>query len=147
LETILFHNNGISPGTRLPREIKEFLISIFKNEQVEFKKVSFIFCRDDFLLKLNQQYLNQDTFTDILTFTLSDTHAPIVAEIYISLERVRENAGTLQTGYQVELFRVMIHGILHLCGYQDHSSHQKALMRKKENHYLSIITFHVERST
>jgi rRNA maturation RNase YbeY len=147
LETILFHNNGISPGTRLSGETKQFLISIFKSEQVEFKKVSFIFCTDDFLLKLNQQYLNQDTFTDILTFTLSDSGAPIVAEIYISVERVRENAGTLQTGYHPELFRVMIHGILHLCGYSDHTSRQKALMRKKENYYLSILTFHVERST
>jgi probable rRNA maturation factor len=99
------------------------------------------------LLTLNRQYLNHDTLTDILTFTLSGTASSIVAEIYISVERVRENAVSLKTDYQQELLRVMIHGILHLCGYSDHTPKQKTLMRKKENHYLSLSMFHVKRST
>lgn len=141
METILFNNNGISPGFRLTKELKSFLISIFRNEKVSFKSVSYIFCKDDYLLTLNQQYLNQDTLTDILTFTLSVTPSAIVSEIYISVERVRENAVSLKTNYQHELFRVMIHGILHLCGYSDHTTKQKALMRKKENYYLSLLRF------
>lgn len=91
------------------------------------------------MLALNQQYLNHDTLTDVLTFTLSDTGSPVIAEIYISIERVHENAALLKTTYSQELFRVMIHGILHLCGYLDHTLKQKTLIRKKEDHYLALL--------
>ena len=147
METILFTNNGISPEIKFKRELKSFLISIFRNENVVFKSVSYIFCKDDYLLNLNKKYLNHDTLTDILTFTLSATGSAIVSEIYISVERVIENAVSLKTNYQNELIRVMIHGILHLCGYADQTHTQKTLMRKKENYYLSLLTFHVKRST
>jgi probable rRNA maturation factor len=140
LETISFNNNGISPKIRLTKELKKFLTSIFKTEKILFKKVSYIFCRDDYLLALNQQYLNHDTLTDILTFTLSDAGSPIISEIYISVERVRENAASLKINYPQELFRIMIHGILHLCGYSDHTLKQKTVMRKKENHYISLLS-------
>ena len=141
METILFNNNGISPGFRLTGKLKSFLISIFKKENVSFERVTYIFCKDDYLLTLNQQYLNHDNFTDILTFTLSETASAIVSEIYISVERVRENSVLLKTKYQLEFFRVMIHGILHLCGYSDQTRKQKALIRKKENYYLSLLSF------
>jgi probable rRNA maturation factor len=147
LETILFNNNGISPGIKLTGALKHFLISIFRNENVSLKRVSYIFCKDDYLLLLNKQYLNHDTLTDILTFPLSAASTPIVSEIYISVQRVRENAVFLKTQYQQELFRVMIHGILHLCGHLDNTARQKALIRKKENYYLSLLKFHVKRST
>ncbi|MEP6947734.1 MAG: rRNA maturation RNase YbeY [Ginsengibacter sp.] len=141
METIQFNNNGISPKIRLTKELKDFLFSIFSTEKVLFKNVSYIFCKDDFLLALNQQYLNHDTLTDILTFTLSGIDSPIESEIYISIERVQENAASLKIDYQHELFRVMIHGILHLCGYSDHTSKKKSLMRKKEDYYLSLFGF------
>lgn len=139
--TILFSNNGISPAIKDKSELKHFLISIFKNENVQFKSVSYIFCKDDYLLSLNQRYLNHDTLTDILTFTLSGRATLIISEIYISVERVKENAFLLKTGYQKELYRVMIHGILHLCGYSDHTPRQKSLMRKREDYYLSQYCF------
>lgn len=101
-----------------------------------FKSISYIFCNDEFLLKLNQQYLNHNTLTDILTFTLSNSGLPLVSEIYISLDRVNENAGNLNIPFIHELYRVMIHGILHLCGYSDHSTAEKLLMREKEDFYL-----------
>ena len=137
---ILFNNNRISPGIRFTKEFKSFLTSIFTNEHVEFERVSYIFCKDDYLLALNQKYLNHDTLTDILTFNLSES-AAIESDIYISIERVKENALLLKTTYRKELFRVMIHGILHLCGYNDTTLKQKAEMRKKENFYLSLLSF------
>jgi rRNA maturation RNase YbeY len=141
LKTIKFNNNGISPEIKHKQELKQFLISIFENEKVEFESISYIFCRDSLLLKLNQQYLNHDTYTDIITFTLSIKLSPIIAEIYISVERVRENSATLKVNYQEELYRVIIHGILHLCGFSDHSPEEKKIMRQKEDFYLSEYRF------
>ena len=139
--TIQFNNNGISPSIRDKQKLKQFLASIFSNEGVKFKSISYIFCTDEYLLTLNQQYLDHDTLTDILTFTLSGKDPAIISEIYISVERVKENAFSLKTVYPEELFRVMIHGILHLCGYSDHTPKQKALMREKEDYYLSQYSF------
>jgi len=135
--TISFTNNKISSDLTDKLLIKTFLASIFAQEGVEFKSVSYIFCTDDYLLNLNQEYLNHNTFTDILTFTLSHTELPVISEIYISVERVIENAKTLSEDYLTELHRVMIHGILHLCGYEDHSKKEKAEMRRKEDYYIS----------
>jgi len=141
LKVIKFNNNGISPEIKNKQELKRFLISIFENEKVEFKNISYIFCRDSFLLKLNQEYLNHDTYTDIITFTLSGKSTPIISEIYISVERVRENSASLKNTYHEELHRVMFHGILHLCGFSDHSSEERKIMRQKEDFYLSQYRF------
>lgn len=141
LKTIKFNNKGISPEVKNKQELKQFLISIFENEKVEFESISYIFCRDSFLLKLNQEYLNHDAYTDIITFTLSVKSTPIVSEIYISIERVLENSASLKNTYREELYRVMIHGILHLCGFSDHSPEEKKVMRQKEDFYLSQYRF------
>lgn len=137
--TISFNNYESSRNLRNKLLLRTFLSSIFAEEGVDFKSVSYIFCTDNYLLKLNQEYLKHDTFTDILTFTLSGTSLPIISEIYISVDRVDENAKKLNESYENELHRVMIHGILHLCGYDDHSKNEKALMRSKENYYLRKI--------
>ena len=110
-------------------------------ENIDIQNVSYVFCKDEFLLELNRKYLNHDTYTDILTFTLSDRSAPINAEIYISMERVLENSISLGIDFQEELNRVMIHGILHLCGFDDRTSKEKKIMRQKENFYLSRYRF------
>jgi len=135
--TISFNNHGILSNLKDKLLLKTFLASIFAREKTVFKSVSYIFCTDEYLLKLNQKYLNHDTLTDILTFTLSGSSLPIVSEIYISVERVKENASELNVPYESELRRVMIHGILHLCGYEDLSSADKSEMRLKEDYYLS----------
>lgn len=135
--TISFNNHGILSNLKDKLLLKTFLASIFAEEKTEFKSVFYIFCTDEYLLKLNQQYLNHDTLTDILTFTLSGSSLPIVSEIYISVERVKENARELNVNYDTELRRVMIHGILHLCGYEDLSDTEKIEMRLKEDYYLS----------
>lgn len=137
LGTILFNNHGVSEVLKNKLLLKTFLSSVFAEEGQDFKSASYIFCTDEFLLKLNQQYLKHDSLTDILTFTLSGTSLPIVSEIYISIERVKENAQSLGVDYENELHRIMIHGILHLCGYKDHSPKEKSEMRSKEDYYLS----------
>ncbi len=141
MATISFNNNGISPALKNKERLKEFLISILSEEGQPVKQITFIFCKDEFLLKLNKKYLHHNTFTDILTFTLSGEKTLLIAEIYISVERVRENSGTYGIPYLHELHRVMIHGLLHLCGYSDHNTELKALMRSREDFYLEKMYF------
>lgn len=134
--TINFSHHNVPPSLKDQLFAKTFLATIFTKENTLFKSVSYIFCNDEYLLTLNKQYLNHDTLTDILTFTLSGVSLPIVSEIYISVERVKENALIHQVDFLNELYRVMIHGILHLCGYNDSTSEEKQQMRKKEDVYL-----------
>lgn len=144
MAAILFINHGVNPTLKNKKETKQKLLSIFKEENKDVTAVSYIFCDDAFLLELNQKFLDHDTYTDILTFPLSNPEEPIEAEIYISTERTAENAVLHGTTPQEELQRVMIHGILHLCGYKDHSNDEKQLMRQKEDFYLNRL-FHVEQ--
>jgi rRNA maturation RNase YbeY len=139
LGTITLNNHSIQFSLKDKLFIKSFLARVFAEEGVVFQSVSYVFCTDEFLLKLNQEYLSHDTLTDILTFTLSNSSLPVVSEIYISVERVKENAEKLKVPFITELYRVMIHGILHLCGYTDQTKSEKANMRKKEDYYLSLM--------
>lgn len=117
--------------------IKSFLPLIFLEENVEFTEVTYIFCSDEYLLGLNKEFLNHDTLTDILTFTMSEESLPIVSEIYISIDRIKDNSKELKVEFEEELRRVMIHGILHLCGYSDHTPELKKEMTGKEDYYLA----------
>ncbi len=119
--------------------IKTFMASVMAKENTPFSKIEYVFCTDEYLLELNRRYLQHDTFTDILTFTLSLPEDPIISEIYISIDRVKENAEKLNVSFDEELHRVMIHGLLHLCGYEDHSAAEAKLMRQKENKYLQLM--------
>ena len=117
--------------------VKSFLPIIFLEEKVEFVEIGYIFCTDEYLLGLNEEFLNHDTYTDILTFTLSGEGQPIISEIYISIDRVKDNAVSLKIPFLDELHRVMIHGVLHLCGYSDHTPLLKTEMTLKEDYYLN----------
>ncbi len=97
------------------------------------------FCSDDFLLKINRSYLQHDYLTDIITFPLSTQPEIISGEIFISIDRVRENASALQTAFEQEFARVLIHGVLHLLGYDDQTDEEKLQMRAKEDYYLSLL--------
>jgi len=110
-------------------------------ENHRLRLLNFIFCSDAYLLNINQQYLNHDTYTDIITFDNSDTEQEIVGDIFISLDRIRENAKELEINETDELHRVMIHGTLHLLGYADKGKSAKALMTEKEDLYLSKRAF------
>jgi len=105
-----------------------------------FKRVSelnFIFCSDDYLLDINKQYLQHDTYTDIVTFDSSENEAVIAGDIFISVDRVRDNAQKFKVSEKDELHRVIIHGVLHLCGYRDKKKEDKEMMTAKENGYLA----------
>ncbi len=141
MQIISFKNHGISPGLKHKSELKAFIADIFKNEGFDFERILYIFTTDEDLLKLNRQFLNHDTLTDILTFTMSGPTTSISSEIYISVERVRENAFVFNVPFSKELHRVMIHGALHLCGYSDHTPDLKAQIRKREDYYLSQFYF------
>ena len=116
--------------------LRNWISQTIITEKHTLKEVNFIFCSDEYLLKINQGYLNHDTYTDIITFDNSENEQDIVGDIFISVERVTENAGIYQTSVQNELRRVMIHGVLHLLGYPDKAPKDKQLMTAKENFYL-----------
>ena len=126
-------------------EIKIFLAAIFRKEKRKLKGLSYVFCTDNFLLGLNQQFLQHDTLTDIISFELSPKDQDVEGEIYISIDRIRENATTFRSGFLNELHRVMIHGALHLCGYKDKSKKEQVLMRSMEDKYLGLLN--VSRGT
>lgn len=119
-------------------KLKDFILQLFKREGKKVESINYIFCKDEYLLTLNVEYLNHDTYTDIITFFYSEKDQPITSDVYISIERVRENAEKFGTSFKNELMRVVFHGALHLCGYKDKTEGQKAEMRKMEELYLSI---------
>jgi probable rRNA maturation factor len=121
-----------------PRSTSTWIKNSIKNEGKSLSDLAIIFCKDKFLLDLNVQYLGHNTLTDIITFDYSEDPKTIDGEIYISVERVRENATKYQNTFDVELHRVIIHGVLHLIGYGDKTPGEKAKMREKEEAYLSL---------
>ena len=117
--------------------LKKFIASIFRMEKKPLVRLNYIFCNDRQLLKINQQYLGHDFYTDIISFGLTEGTEPVEGEIYISIDRVRENAANLQIGFREELLRVIFHGALHLCGYRDKTRQEIKRMRNAEDLYLS----------
>jgi rRNA maturation RNase YbeY len=134
---ISFHFHDIRLPLHNRRKLKAFLSEMLQMEGKQVAQLHYIFCRDEFLETLNRQYLQHKTLTDILTFDLSDDPAQVLAEIYISGDRVGENAIIFKEPFSRELHRVIFHGVLHLCGYGDHEPDEKKLMREKENQWLN----------
>tara|TARA_A100000171_G_scaffold32688_1_gene31073 strand:- start:12877 stop:13305 length:429 start_codon:yes stop_codon:yes gene_type:complete len=119
--------------------INLWLQNIAKAENTEIEEISYIFCTDDYLLKINQEYLDHDYYTDIITFDNRDNiNDPIESDIFISIDRVTENAIDQNVPFEVELKRVLAHGLLHLIGYNDKTEDEQQLMREKEEAYLSL---------
>jgi probable rRNA maturation factor len=118
--------------TELKRAVKELVV----NEGKSLKDLSLVFTDDDYLLEVNRQYLNHDYFTDVITFDYSQF--PLVSgDVMISLDRVKENAAALHLSYETEFYRVVFHGVLHLCGYKDKSDEDASVMRSKEDFYIN----------
>lgn len=116
--------------------IRTFIETLFKKEKQSLEGINYVFCSDEYLLEINRSFLQHDYYTDIITFGLSAPGQPVEAEIYISVDRVKDNARTLGVSFNEEMLRVIIHGALHLCGYRDKKKADIALMRKKEDQYL-----------
>lgn len=121
----------------LPDEsrLNNWIINVISEEGCILDEINYIFCDDAFLLKLNVEYLNHDTLTDIISFDNSIGKI-IQGDIFISVERVADNAKDFNVSLQEELHRVMVHGVLHFCGYKDKSESESMLMRQKENYYI-----------
>ena len=120
--------------------ISAWILSVIKNESFVLGDVNYIFCDDKYLLEKNIKYLKHNTLTDIISFDYTEGDN-ISGDIYISVERVEENAKELSIPFLDELHRVMVHGILHYCGYKDKLKSEKNEMRSKEDYYLSLRTF------
>ena len=121
-------------------ELKAFIESLFKKEKTPLATINYIFCSDEYLLSINQQFLKHDYYTDIITFGLHDKGTPVVAEVYISTDRVKDNAANHGFTYTNEMLRVLFHGALHLCGYKDKSKVDILTIRAKEDAYLKRYT-------
>ena len=129
-----FHELGVSSKLKNRRKLSAWLTELAQHH-LEVKKVqlTYIFCSDEHLLGINKQFLNHDTLTDIITFDLSETKNDLTGEIYISVERIAENAEKFGVSYENELHRVIFHGALHLCGYKDKTAADKQEMRRQED--------------
>lgn len=134
--SVFFHSHEVDVRLKDRRKLKAFLANLFQKEGFLLRRLDYIFCNDAYLLKINQSYLHHNTYTDIITFDLSEKKAEKSAEIYISKERVKENAEIFGVPFEQELHRVIFHGVLHLCGYGDKTSSEKRQMRFKENEAL-----------
>ena len=119
-------------------KIRNWLTKVILNHNFKILELNFIFCSDEFLLKINIEYLNHDTLTDIITFDNSETEKTIEGDIFISIDRIRENADKFKVSFENELFRVLSHGTLHLLGFKDKNPTDKKLMTSKEDESLEL---------
>ena len=132
-----FFFDATTPTIRNRRGLKTFIIGIFKGEGTKLELINYVFANDKSVQKINRRYLNHRALTDIITFELSKRNEPIIGEVYISIDRVRENALLYRTSFMHELHRVVFHGALHLCGFRDKTISESRQMRKKEEYYLA----------
>lgn len=136
---ITFHFNSVKkPVFFKSAKLKLWLKAIAENEKYAIKELNYIFLTDEELLKINIEYLNHDTYTDIITFDNSETKGKIESDVFVSLERVEANAKKFNITVENELLRVMAHGLLHLCGYKDKKKTDIEMMRKKEEDSLKL---------
>jgi probable rRNA maturation factor len=135
---IVFFNEDIDFKFQGKNKFKSWLKKIADKESFTISQLNYIFCSDEYLHKINLEYLAHDTYTDIITFDNSEDETTIEGDIFISIERIRENSMTLNTVFEEEVKRVIVHGLLHLCGYDDHTPEDKAEMRKLESEYILI---------
>ncbi|HSJ12018.1 MAG TPA: rRNA maturation RNase YbeY [Gillisia sp.] len=125
------------------RKYEKWIERVIASEEKKLEEISYIFCDDEYLLNLNEEFLKHDTYTDIITFDYS-VGKILQGDIYISTERVKENSDEFNVSFEEELRRVIIHGVLHLCGYKDKTKEQSLLMRQREEEKMEL--FHVEQS-
>ena len=134
---INFFNENVEFLLPKKRQIRNWIFSVITTENYQLSEINFIFCSDEHLLGLNKQYLEHDTYTDVITFDHSETPNTVVADVFISLDRVKENAANLNVKMFEELLRVMVHGTLHLVGFNDKNEEDKKRMTAREDYYLA----------
>lgn len=134
-----FHTEDIQFKVPAPARVKAWVQQVVAHEGFETGTINYIFCSDEHLLNINKEYLQHDYYTDIITFDMSDSEDVISADIFVSIDRVRDNARDLGVDETEELHRVLIHGVLHLCGYGDKTKKEQEGMRNTENQYIKLI--------
>ncbi len=140
-ESIKFFTEDTSYQLRQRSEIRTWLKNIAKKEKYSILELNYIFCSDEYLLQMNRDFLDHDYYTDIITFDNSEVSGKIEGDIFISIDRVKDNAQQQKTSLKDELHRVLVHGLLHLTGYKDKTSKEQEIMRKKEDSSLSLRRF------
>ena len=133
---IRFFSQNIQFSLTKKSAVKKLIFALFRKEKKKTGEINFIFCNDKFLYSLNKKFLKHNTLTDIITFQYPSK--TLSSEIFISIPRVKDNSEKFRVSFEKELRRVMIHGVLHLCGYKDKTAKQKKEIRKKENYYLCL---------
>jgi len=141
MPAISFFEEDIQFKLKNKAQVRQWITQTIVAEGYKLKELTYIFCSDAYLLQINQQYLDHDTYTDIVTFDNSEEEGKIVGDIFISIERIRENAQKFKVSETDELHRVIIHGVLHLLGYTDKTTLSKEKMTQKEDEYLSKRSF------
>ena len=129
------------------KEVRFWIKNVVKKENKKLSYLNFVFCTDGYLLELNQKYLKHNSLTDVIAFDFSESKKTIEGDVYISVDRVKENAKKYSPSFKKELLRVLLHGVLHLIGYKDKTKEQKKIMASKENVFVSVFNskkFHVE---
>ena len=138
MASVLFFSHGIDFKIANPRKTSSWINRVVRKEKRNLSVLNCVFCSDAYLLRLNVKYMGHNTLTDILTFDYSRSPKQIDGEIYVSIQRVKENASSYESSFDEELHRVIIHGVLHLLGYKDKKTVERAQIRKKEEAYLSL---------
>ena len=134
--TIFFNNADRSTSLRSRTELKTFINKQCLREGIHIETLQYVFCSDTFLLDINKRFLNHNFYTDIISFDLSEQNGSLIGDVYISIDRVKENAKTEGNLYTHELLRVIFHGALHFCGYKDKKPADQKTMRSMEDKWL-----------
>ncbi|HPE87178.1 MAG: rRNA maturation RNase YbeY [Bacteroidales bacterium] len=137
---INFFSEEVSYTLKHKRLIRTWLSRLFFEEGVQVDTINYIFCSDHYLYAINVQYLQHETFTDTITFSYNNDNEDVIGDVYISYDRVKENARELRIAAIDEVHRLLVHGALHLCGYNDKTGKEKMIMTQKEDHYLLLFS-------
>ena len=136
---VLFHSDGVSFSISNPEKLNAWVVKCLSSFNKNCGEINVIFCNDDYLLSINKTYLNHDYYTDIITFDYSKSES-VSGDLYVSVTRVKDNAKKLNVEFNDELYRVIVHGVLHLCGLKDKTKEEKEDMRAKEDEMLLLMS-------
>lgn len=140
MSEIQFFSENVDFKLKNKTILKNWLLKSICNEGKKAENINFIFCTDDYLLEINRKFLNRNTLTDVITFDYSEQEKVVSGEIYMSYQRIVDNATKYDQSVDNEINRVIIHGVLHLVGYDDNTENQKEIMTQKEDYYLSLLS-------
>ena len=138
MQKINFYSLDRNPALKNRKKLKLYIEGLFAKERKKLGKLSFIFCSDEHLLGINKQFLKHDFYTDVITFDLSENVSETEGEVYLSIDRIKDNAKHLGVSFTEELHRVIFHGALHLCGYKDKKKEDVLIMRSLENKHIML---------